>query len=453
MNNIRTTFLFPLLLYILCAITQRAEAQKDTVIIYDADQKMVEIYVDTSGNMQNLKDLDFSLLVKEIEKKYKNNISFEEEPQEVVVEVFGEDGAVVETKKSLTRPLLTKIEINDGSGTMIIRVPEGVDPELREEIFEEIEEEMEEMEEELQEAMEELEEELEGDEINISINGFDYSSYAIGKQSVKWAIKRTENDIKELEAQLDTTYVPSKKATLQRQLANEQEKLKELNHTLENSDSLRAEREKIKLERIRRSNSRFKYRGSQMDVGLNNFIEDGAIPSGNTPPYVVRAGGSRSFSISFMWGRHYGKQGKHALYFTPSVNFYNFKFEEPFLLNDDSDTIQFVRSEEANKTKLVNTQIRLPIQYMYRIGRTRLQLAPYLGYTVNSYVTEWIDGDKDRTHSHYNINPVSYGVTAAFMHKRLGIFADLQLSPLFSGSENPQLLPFSVGARWWWIQS
>ena len=206
-----------------------------------------------------------------------------------------------------------------------------------------------------------------------------------------------------------------------------------------------------------------------IDLGINNFLEDGQSPSESNAPYAVKPWGSWYIALKSVNETHVN--GSLHLLWGLDVSWYNFKFQnEALRLSEDPEMITF--SEETGdfapiKSKLTAAYINVSMVPMLKFGESkrhdsdfhwhgwnhdkgfRIGAGAYAGYRIASYakyVTE-VGGDKekDRDKEAFYLNNIRYGVRMQVGFRNLDVFVNYDLNELFAENRGPKLNAFSFG--------
>ncbi|MEM8565694.1 MAG: hypothetical protein AAGF85_04495 [Bacteroidota bacterium] len=218
------------------------------------------------------------------------------------------------------------------------------------------------------------------------------------------------------------------------------------------------------------------YNDFKIDLGINNFLEDGESPSESNAPYAVRPWGSWYVALKSQNDTHVG--GSLHILWGGDVSWYNFKFEdESIRLSEGSETIEFIQSTEDvsfQKSKLTAAYVNASIVPMLKFGSRqrygrrwfgfrgdrwdlgwdadegfRIGAGMYAGYRIASYAKYVVkdDGDKekDRDKDGFYLNNFRYGIRGQVGFRGLDIFVNYDLNELFADNRGPKLNAFSFG--------
>lgn len=214
----------------------------------------------------------------------------------------------------------------------------------------------------------------------------------------------------------------------------------------------------------------------RIDLGINNFLEDGSSPSENNELYAVRPWGSWYVALKSENDTHIG--GALHLLWGGDVSWYNFKFEdESVRIIDGPEMVQFAQSNEAvsfQKSKLTAAYINASVVPMLKFGSRsryhrkwfgfrgdnwdfgwnadegfRIGAGMYAGYRIASYAKyvtkEDGDKEKDRDKDGFYLNNFRYGVRGQIGFRGVDIFINYDLNELFADNRGPKLNAFSFG--------
>jgi hypothetical protein len=203
-----------------------------------------------------------------------------------------------------------------------------------------------------------------------------------------------------------------------------------------------------------------------IDLGMNNYLENGKFPDANNPLYTVKPWGSWYVGLNSVLRTHVG--GKFFVEWGGGVSWYNFKFnnEKVTLSKDDNGVIfsEDTRTLDFQKSKLTAAYVNASVVPMIDFGGNsrrstffdrhhsrsfRFGAGPYAGYRIDSYSKQMYknDGDKTREHNHDNfyLNNFRYGLRFQFGFRDTDLFFNYDLNELFTEGKGPKLNAFSFG--------
>lgn len=200
-----------------------------------------------------------------------------------------------------------------------------------------------------------------------------------------------------------------------------------------------------------------------VDLGFNNFLEDGQFPSDNNQIYGLNNFGSRYIAGSGAYGL---PLIKNALDFRIGLEFgiHNFMFENNNYIqrNESDNNIGFADyqqslQEELEKSKLVVSYLSLPASLRINIGGKKrwntlhINLGGYAGYRLFSYssIKRTGQNSKKRTHDSFGLNSWRYGLEGSIGIDAIHLFVKYDLNELFVDDQLPKLNVITFGVRVW----
>ncbi|WP_111672063.1 porin family protein [Algoriphagus litoralis] len=196
-----------------------------------------------------------------------------------------------------------------------------------------------------------------------------------------------------------------------------------------------------------------------IDLGVNNYLEDGSFPTSDKP-YSVKGWGSWMVGLNWMAAQRISK----GFYwdFGIGFQFYNFKFENrDFQAVRGEDAIDFLQRTDVDgfKSKIsssyltATTMLELDFGKMNDNGRRGMRIAagPYVGYRLggqSKYVYEEIGGSgrrKDKEATGLYLENLRYGIRGELGIGRVKFFTTYDLNELFQEGKGPALNPITFG--------
>lgn len=205
----------------------------------------------------------------------------------------------------------------------------------------------------------------------------------------------------------------------------------------------------------------------KIDLGTNNWLEDGDFPSNNNELYTVRPWGSWYVGLNIINDTHIA--GPLHLEWGVGVSWYNFKFENAATrLESGDDTVIFSEAApeiDSEKSKLTASYVNASFVPVIKFGRSkrrnrrgwnswhgfrhegglRIGAGMYAGYRLGSYTKVKADDNKDRDHGSYYLENIRYGARVQIGYRGLDLFANYDLNEVFVSNRGPQLNAFSFG--------
>lgn len=203
-----------------------------------------------------------------------------------------------------------------------------------------------------------------------------------------------------------------------------------------------------------------------IDIGMNNYLEDGKFPSGSNQLYAVKPWGSWYVGLNSVLRTHV--TGKFFMEWGGGVTWYNFKFSDTRVVmsKDDNGVIfsQDTRDFEFTKSKLTAAYINASIVPVMDFGESsrrnsffghhhsssfRIGMGPYVGYLLDSYSKQvhMENGDKVKNHTHdnYYLSNLRYGLRLQLGFRGTDLFFNYDMNQLFVENKGPKLNAFSFG--------
>lgn len=209
-----------------------------------------------------------------------------------------------------------------------------------------------------------------------------------------------------------------------------------------------------------------------IEIGTNNYLEDGKFPGENNRLYSVRPWGSWYVALASSKQTYLGNS--FYLDWGPSVSWYNFKFENDAARILDANVTDFIEVDEPDvdykKSKLTAAYVNFYMVPMLSFGNKRsrsgyiagwkykdsrhssdfrIGVGGYMGYRIASYskTVVRIDGDKkkDRDKDSFNMTDLRYGIRAQLGFGDTDLFFTYDLNELFNEGQGPELNAFSIG--------
>ena len=208
----------------------------------------------------------------------------------------------------------------------------------------------------------------------------------------------------------------------------------------------------------------------QIDLGINDYLENGSSPANSNAPYEVRPWGSWYIALKSVQETQIS--GVLHLNWGADISWYNFKFQDESLrLIESPEGIAFDPSNEAldfRKSKLTASYVNASVVPMLRFGDQRrrhrrwrdwefngksrgfsIGAGMYAGYRILSYAKyvtkENGDRKRDKDRDGFFLNNFRYGVRGQIGFRGLEVFFNYDLNELFADDRGPELNAFSFG--------
>ncbi len=204
-----------------------------------------------------------------------------------------------------------------------------------------------------------------------------------------------------------------------------------------------------------------------IELGMNNYMQDGKFPDENNELYSVKPWGSWYVGLTGTNRTHVA--GPLYLDWGGGISWYNFKHQNfsTRLEKGDEGVIYFEGLDvpDPQKSKLALTHLNVNFVPVLNFGRSggkkdvfhwdyhdggfRIGAGGYAGYRVDSWAKYvWKeDGDKkkDRDKNNYYLNNFRYGVRFVMGYRSVDLFVNYDISELYATGRGPVLNPFSFG--------
>lgn len=203
-----------------------------------------------------------------------------------------------------------------------------------------------------------------------------------------------------------------------------------------------------------------------IDIGINNWLEDGAFPDGNNAPYSVKPFGSWYVALNSMNRTWVG--GPLFLEWGLGVSWYNWKLQDAdFAIEEATEGIEFRPldpiTQSGLKSKLTATYINAQVVPMFDFSRGRRKvtsiessgvrikkysrkgfrfgLGGYAGYRLGSH-TKLIfkdngDKERDKEKDNFFLENFRYGLRAQVGWKGMELFGMYDLNTVFASGRGP----------------
>jgi hypothetical protein len=202
-----------------------------------------------------------------------------------------------------------------------------------------------------------------------------------------------------------------------------------------------------------------------IDIGLNNWMEDGGFPDANNAPYSIKPFGSWYVGLNSTNRTWVG--GPVFLEWGVGVSWYNWKLEDAdFIIQEGSERIEFNPTPpeiKGSKSKLTASYINATVVPMFDFSRGRRKITSiessglkikkysrkgfrfgvggYAGYRIGSHTKFKYKDDgskeKDKESDNFFLENFRYGLRAQVGWKGVELFAAYDLNEVFSSNRGP----------------
>ncbi|MEP1631848.1 MAG: hypothetical protein ABJJ97_06635 [Ekhidna sp.] len=221
------------------------------------------------------------------------------------------------------------------------------------------------------------------------------------------------------------------------------------------------DRRKVTYETERRDRTTHHF---NVDIGLNNWLDDGSFPEGNSP-YTVKSFGSWYVGLNSTNRTWVG--GPIFLEWGLGINWYNWKLEDAdYIIQEGSEAVEFnlaPTTQNGSKSKLTASFINATVVPMFDFSRGRRKITSiesggvrikrysrkgfrfgvggYAGYRIGSHTKykykEDGDREKDKERDNFFLENFRYGLRAQVGWKGVELFANYDLNEVFSPNRGP----------------
>lgn len=221
-------------------------------------------------------------------------------------------------------------------------------------------------------------------------------------------------------------------------------------------------------ERVDRTTHHF-----NIDLGINNWLEDGGFPDANNATYSVKPFGSWYLALNSTNRTWVG--GPLFLEWGLGISWYNWKMEDAdVIIEEAAEQVNFTPAPpeiSGIKSKLTASYINVHAVPMFDFSRGRRKvtsiessgvrikrysrkgfrfgLGGYAGYRMGSH-TKFVykedgDRDKDKESDNFFLNNFRYGLRAQVGWKGVELFGMYDMNEVFSSGRGPALNAISFG--------
>ncbi|MDN3668445.1 outer membrane beta-barrel protein [Echinicola jeungdonensis] len=207
---------------------------------------------------------------------------------------------------------------------------------------------------------------------------------------------------------------------------------------------------KVKVEKKKDKDPSFR-QYFHVDLGINNYLEEGDIPTSDQP-YSVKGWGSWQVGLNWMASQRLSK----GFYwdFGLGVHWYNFKFEnKDYQAIIGADNIEFIQRNDVEGIKSKISASYITAMTLLKLNFAKINdeenrglsiaIGPYLGYRVggrSKYVFHKVDGngrEKVKITSGLYLENLRYGLRSEIGLGQLTFFSSYDFNSLFQDGKGP----------------
>ena len=252
-------------------------------------------------------------------------------------------------------------------------------------------------------------------------------------------------------------------AALEKGISDIEKQLEEMNEEIETETQSEQDNQE-KIITVRHSAKKFKGHWKGFEFGPNSFLtaNQALINESNISSLAPELNKSFEFSFNFLEGNvrifnflgivsGLGLQWNNYKYATFPT------YSSDYILNLDSlypitQPDGSVLKQISLKTIYLNVPLLLEIQFPFGSSNNfYINFGGYAGLNISSKLKYIYDLSGNKIKSKENVSkmikPYHYGLTARIGIDQIQLYANYNLSPIFSNTQNPVLYPLSVGLR------
>lgn len=193
----------------------------------------------------------------------------------------------------------------------------------------------------------------------------------------------------------------------------------------------------------------------ELDLGFNNYLENGKLPSDKGAAYGLQPFNSNIVNLRLMT-RLAGSPGKTRMSASAGLEFswHNYKFDQNVIIGKDSAGVRFdpfPAGQKKIKSKLTAAWLNVPLMLHYNSLKSSFHLAlgGFAGYRLGSHSKTKFSEDgttkKEKEYTNFYLNSLQYGLRFQLGVYDVDFFASYNLNELFSSGKGPKLTPLSFG--------
>jgi hypothetical protein len=196
-----------------------------------------------------------------------------------------------------------------------------------------------------------------------------------------------------------------------------------------------------------------------VDLGFNNYLQNGKFPDESGQSYALSPIGSRYLGLgTYVRTRVGGQQSPFSFQTGIEVNWYNFVFLNNTYISRTPTGVEFRDYQTdfqrgLNKSKLTVTYLTIPVnlnvRFRDKFGRSTFKFGAgaYAGYRVDAYSKQKFERNPERIRSNFYLSNWRYGLEAQAGYRNFLLFFRYDLNPLFVEGQGPDLNAFAFGIR------
>ena len=193
----------------------------------------------------------------------------------------------------------------------------------------------------------------------------------------------------------------------------------------------------------------------EIDLGWNNYLESGKLPSDDNKAYGLEPLWSNVVSLRAMKNFYWSKEKpRFSTSVGIEVSWNNYKFENSVIITKGSESVSFdpfLAEQRKIKSKLTISWLNVPVMMQYRARNSSFHFAAggFAGYRLGSHSKTKFDENgsakKDHVYTNFYLNSLQYGARVQVGFYGVDFFGQYNLNELFSKNKGPALTPISFG--------
>lgn len=237
-------------------------------------------------------------------------------------------------------------------------------------------------------------------------------------------------------------------------------------------EELEKDEKEIKFEFEKDDSDKMIHNYIALDLGMNNYLENGAFPSGDANYYVKPFG---SWNVALELGMRAYATSWLSFDMGLDLMWYNFKLQNKSVVtgesgDEENPVITYTENPEYNaegnnaiRSKLTTTYLDLNFMPVFHVGKeksginkrpVRFGVGGFAGYRIGAHTKNvWEESGQKRkvkNHDNFYLNSFRYGVKAMIGIKEMNFFMNYDLNTLFEKDKGPggnNLNAFAFGVR------
>lgn len=193
----------------------------------------------------------------------------------------------------------------------------------------------------------------------------------------------------------------------------------------------------------------------QIDLGFNNYLEKGELPSDKGAAYGLLPFNSNIVNLRLQT-MFAGEKNKTRFSASAGLEFswHNYKYDQNVIIGKDSAAVRFdpfPSGQKKIKSKLTIAWLNVPLMLHYHAKKSSFHMAfgGFAGYRLGSHNKIKFSEDgvtkKEKEYTNFYLNSLQYGLRFQIGFYDVDFFASYNLNKLFSSGKGPELTPLSFG--------